>query len=76
MTRIKCVVPGDGYRLEVQFENGCTVILDFTERLHTVRFGMLADRAFFMSAKTDGDFISWGGRIEITASEVFLLAQK
>jgi len=62
--------------LEVELDNGSTIILNFSNRLHTVRFGMLADMDFFRRAVTDGDFVRWDNKIEISAREVFQLAQK
>lgn len=76
MIRIKSVIPKGDYRLEVQLENGSSIILDFSDRLHTVRFGLLNDKAFFRRAVTDGDFVRWDNKIEISVSEVFQLAQK
>ncbi|MGE4284035.1 MAG: hypothetical protein AB7G87_09980 [Clostridia bacterium] len=76
MIQINNVIPKEDYRLEVQLDNGSSVILNFSSRLHTVRFGMLADKAFFHRAMTDGDCIRWDNKIEISASEVFQLAQK
>lgn len=76
MIRIKGVLPKSGYRLEVRLENGSSVILDFSDRLHTVRFGLLSDETFFQRAITDGDFVRWNNKIEISVSEVFQLAQK
>ncbi len=62
--------------MEVELDNGSTIILNFSNRLHTVRFGMLADMDFFRRAVTDGDFVRWDNKIEISAREVFQLAQK
>ena len=76
MIRIKNVIPKEGYRLEVQLENGSSVILDFSGRIHTIRFGMLADKEYFRRAETDGDFVRWDSSIEVSVSEVFQLAQK
>ncbi len=76
MIQIKNVIPKEDYRLEVQLENGSSIILDFSDRLHTVRFGLFANRAFFDRAVTDGDFVRWDNKIEISVSEVFHLAQK
>jgi len=76
MIRIKSVIPKGDYRLEVQLENGSSIILNFSDRLHTVRFGLLADKEFFRRAVTDGDFVRWDNKIEISVSEVFQLAQK
>jgi hypothetical protein len=76
MVQIKNVIPLDGYRLEVSLENGSSLTLDFTNRLGTVRFGLLADPAFFRRAQTDGTVIKWDNKIEISAGELFQLAQK
>lgn len=76
MNRIRAVVPKDDYCLEVQLENGSSVILNLESRLQTLRFGMLSDKEFFKKATTDGICISWDDKIEISMSEVFQLAQK
>lgn len=76
MVQIKSVVPLDGHRLEVDLENGSSVTLDFTAKLGTVRFGLLSDPVFFRRAETDGTIVKWDNKIEISASELFQLAQK
>lgn len=76
MSQIKEVKPQDNYKLEVLLYNGSSITLNLENRLQTVRFGMLADKAFFMKATTDGSFIRWGEDIEISVNEVFQLAQK
>lgn len=76
MVQIKDVVPLEDYRLEVKLENGSSVTLDFTGRLGTVRFGLLADAEFFRRAQTDGTIIKWDDKIELSAGELFQLAQK
>ena len=76
MIQIKSIKPKDDYRLEVQFENGNSVTLDFTSRLNTVRFGLLADKEFFLNAVTDGTLIQWENKIELSAEEVFQLARR
>lgn len=76
MVQIKSVIPQSGYRLEVLLENDNGIILDFTDRLHTVRFGLLIDQSFFQRAVTDGDFVRWDDKIEISVREVFQMAQK
>ncbi len=76
MSHIKGVVPKDDYRLEVLLENGSSITLNLEGRLQTVRFGMLADRELFMRATTDGNYIRWDNKIEISVNEVFQLAQK
>lgn len=76
MSRIKSVVPKEGYRLEIQLDNGSCVTLNLESRLQTVRFGMLSDKEFFKTATTDGICIRWDNKIEISISEVFQLVQR
>ena len=76
MSRIKSVVPMEDYKLEVLLDNGSSITLNLESRLHTVRFGMLADKQFFKTATTDGICIRWDNKIEISVNEVFQLAQK
>ena len=74
--QIKAVMPMDDFRLEVVLDNGSSVILNMENRLQTVRFGMLSDKEFFRTVTTDGTCVHWGNKIEISAIEVFELAQK
>lgn len=76
MVRIVEVIPREDYLLEVVLDTGSRVLLNMKGRLGTVRFEMLADRAFFKKAATNGSFVLWEDKIEISVSEVFQLAQK
>lgn len=76
MSRIKSVVPKEDYLLEVQLDNGSSIVLNLESRLQTIRFSMLEDKQFFKTVTTDGVCIRWGNKIEISVSEVFQLAQK
>ena len=76
MSRIKKVIPKEDYCLEVLLENGSSVVLNLASRLQTVRFGILADRELFGRATTDGIYVRWGKKVEISVDEVFQLAQK
>ncbi|PKM76506.1 MAG: hypothetical protein CVU90_12425 [Firmicutes bacterium HGW-Firmicutes-15] len=76
MSAITSVIPREDYRLEVLMENGSSVILNLADRLNTVRFGMLADQEYFQRVITDGTVVRWGNLLEISASEIFQLAQK
>lgn len=76
MIHVKKVIPLEDYCLEVQLENGSSVILSLRSRLGTVRFGLLEDEAFFYTVTTDGSCIRWGNKIELSVSEVFQLVQK
>jgi hypothetical protein len=66
----------EDYCLEIQLENGSSVILSLKSRLHTVRFGLLEEEAFFRSVNTDGSCVRWGNKVELSVSEIFQLAQK
>ena len=76
LSYIKKVIPREDYHLEVQMDNGSSVILDLKSRLGTVRFGMISDVELFRRASTDGSYIRWDNKLEISVSEVFQLAQK
>lgn len=73
---IKNVTPLSEHRIEVTLDNGHSVTLDFTGKLHTVRFGQLKDKDFFRGVTTDGAFVRWSGLVEISLGEVFEIAQK
>jgi hypothetical protein len=45
-------------------------------RLGHIRFMALADAEVFAKVSTDGQFIRWGNKAEISLNEVFQLAQK
>ena len=76
MSRIIKVIPKEDYHLEVQLSNGSSVILSLESRLGTLRFGMRSDMEFFLRATTDGRYIRWDNKIEISVNEVFQLAEK
>ena len=76
MTQIKNVTSLDEYRLSVDLDNGNSIILDFKSRLNTVRFALLTDTDFFRCVETDGTTIKWGNKIEISVSELFILASQ
>lgn len=76
MSCIQSIAVKDGYRLEAQLDNGSSITLDLQSRLGTIRFGLLADPAFFAKATTDGSFVRWENQVEISLAELFQLAQK
>lgn len=76
MSRIMQVLPKEDYRLEVQLDNGSSVILNLKNKLGTVRFGMISDIELFRRASTDGSYIRWDNKVEISVNEVFQLARK
>jgi len=64
------------YLLEIVFDNGTAVVLNMAARLGHIRFMALADAEVFAKVRTDGQFIRWGNKAEISLNEVFQLAQK
>jgi len=76
MSKIIDVEPREDYRIEVTLDNGSSVTLNLASRLETIRFGMLADRQLFQRAVTDGSYIRWDNKVEISVNELFQLAQK
>jgi hypothetical protein len=66
----------EDYHLEVQLDSGSSVILNLKDRLTTVRFVMISDLDFFQHVSTDGSYIRWGNKVEISVNEVFQLAKK
>ena len=76
MSKIARVTPKDDYCLEVVLDNGNSVNIDFKSRLHTVRFSILSDKDYFNTVTTDGAFVRWNYKIEISVSEIFELARK
>lgn len=76
MNKIVRVTPKDDYCLEVMLANGNSVTIDFSSRLQTVRFSILSDKEYFKMVTTDGNFVRWNYKIEISVNEVFELAQK
>ncbi len=75
MGYIKSVVPLEGHRLFLDMEGGSNVIVDLSVKLHTMKYGDLADEALFKTADTDGNMVVWGGgRIRITAQELIDIA--
>ena len=76
MTQIDRIAIHENFMLEAQLDNGSTITLNLTPRLKTLRFAFLADPDFFARATTDGRFIRWGDKVEISLTELFQLAQK
>ena len=71
MNYIKTVLPMKDYRLFMEMESGSTVTVDLSGKLHTMKYGELADETFFKTATTDGDYVIWGsGRLRLTVNEL------
>jgi Protein of unknown function (DUF2442). len=74
MNQIENVVPMSDYKLQVLLVNGSSITLNLESRIQTVRFGMLANKEFFQHVTTDGSYIRWSNKIEISVNEIFQLA--
>jgi hypothetical protein len=71
MGYIKSVVAMKDYRLFIEMESGSSVIVDFSGKLHTMKYAALADEKIFNSVETDGDYVIWGsGLVRVTAGEL------
>lgn len=71
MSYIKTVVPLKDHRLFMEMESDSSVIVDLSVKLHTMKYKDLADETLFRSAKTDGDYVTWGdGRVKVTVKEL------
>lgn len=76
MSKITGLLPQENYRIEVLLDNGSSVTLNLESRLETVRFGQLSDKALFQRVVTDGDYIRWDDKVEVSVNELFQLVQK
>jgi len=71
MNYIKSVLPMKDHRLFMEMESGSHVTVDLSVKLKTVKYAELADRDFFRTAQTDGDYVIWGGgRLRLTVGEL------
>lgn len=71
MGYIKSLIPIKDFRLFMEMESGSTVTVDLSVKLKTMKYSDLADEDFFMTAKTDGNYVIWGsGRLKLTVSEL------
>lgn len=76
VSQIIKVIPKEDYCLDIILDNGSSIQLSLKNRLETIRFGVLADTELFGKATTNGICISWEGKVEISLTEAFQLAQK
>lgn len=59
------------YNMLIELTSGHKIILDFTEKLHTIRFHELANPDVFKRARTDGYSIIWkNGKINVSFGEI------
>jgi len=76
LSQIIKVIPKEDYCLDIILDNGSSIQLSLKSRLETLRFGILADEELFRKATNNGVCINWEGKVEISLSEAFQLAQK
>lgn len=61
----------DKYNILIELASGHRIILDFSGKLHTIRFHELANPDAFKKAETDGYSIMWeNGRIMVSFVEI------
>jgi hypothetical protein len=63
-----------GHILTVYLDNGSSVTLDMSVKLHTARFAGLADEEVFLKATADGNFVKWSPMIEMSITDVLDIA--
>lgn len=58
-TGLEVVRPMPGFRLELEFRNGDTTIVDMSQKVKTMRFSRLSSEKTFSTAKAMGDRVVW-----------------
>ncbi|MGL5821591.1 MAG: DUF2442 domain-containing protein [Sarcina sp.] len=71
--KVKKITPLINYRLQVEFSNKVTKIVDFTKKLKEDPYTDLEDINLFNNAKIDagGYGISWNDAIDIAECELY-----
>lgn len=76
MGPIQKIEPQDNYNILIELTAGHKVILDFSNKLHTIRFYELANPDVFKKAVTDGYSIIWkNGKIRVSFGEIIDILQ-
>lgn len=66
----KSVTPLEKHCLLIEMSSGNSVRLDLSPKLETVRFCPLKDPEVFQRVAIDGDFLVFGHKVKIGATEV------
>lgn len=75
MSIIQSVVPLEGFRLLVNFNNGSSLTVDLSAKLKTARFAELSAIELFHNVKADRETIVWGdGLVKIPLFELIDVA--
>ncbi|MBQ7600401.1 MAG: DUF2442 domain-containing protein [Clostridia bacterium] len=56
LTEVKAL---PGYRIQLDFRNGSTAIVNMEQRVRTLRFSCLSSESLFSTAKAEGDKVVW-----------------
>lgn len=71
MGPISKIEPQDKYNILIELASGHKIILDLSEKLHTIRFHELANPDVFKRVETDGYSIIWeNGKIMVSFGEI------
>lgn len=71
MEPIERVIAKDDYSLYVELLSGHKIILDFSKKLHTIRFCELSNPDVFRRVATDGYSVIWmNGKIVVSFGEL------
>ena len=70
MSFFKTVTPLENTCLKIEMISGNTVVLDLSTKIESNRFCPLKEPDVFNSAAIDGDFIVFGSKVKIRATEI------
>ena len=76
MGPIRRIKPCENYRLFIELAEGHEIVLDFSGKLHTIRFHKLINQDVFRKAVTDGYSVIWkNGKIMVSFGEIMDILQ-
>lgn len=75
MHHIISVQCDEDYGIDVLFDMDEHIHICFQKRKETIRFALLADPIFFRAVTTDGSFIRWEDKIEISVRELLTMRE-
>lgn len=70
------IEPQENYNILIELTSGHKIILDFSKKLHTIRFHELANPDIFRRAVTDGYSVIWrNGKVMVSFGEIMDILQ-
>lgn len=75
MSKIKNVLQTEGCKLEVQLENGSSIMLKLENKYQKALFEMLADKLSLERQGEDGSYLCWGDEVEISLDDLVRLSK-